>query len=305
MIFRVYNHGEHISQLWKDPNSTYNSPEYRAKKREGAKRSWKALSEENKERRIKGLTKRNEDKEACVGITKQLWEDPKYRQKQMKIRRSKKFKVNMSKKTKQAHHKGSVYDTPEYKQKHRDGLINYYENPEARKKSSETMLEIWEDPEYRSKMIKRLRSKESLEILNQGAEEYWGNPENRQKRGEWSKERWDDFVYVQKVRGRCRPTEPERKLIDIVEEFQLPFKYVGDGKFVVDSMNPDFIDTLGLNKIVEVFGDYWHKDEDPQERIDAFKKYGYDCLVIWEHELKNLQTEPITEKITEFITRGD
>jgi G:T-mismatch repair DNA endonuclease (very short patch repair protein) len=28
-------------------------------------------------------------------------------------------------------------------------------------------------------------------------------------------------------------------------------------------------------------------DDDPQDRIDLFAKYGYQTLVIWEYELKN------------------
>jgi len=39
--------------------------------------------------------------------------------------------------------------------------------------------------------------------------------------------------------------------------------------------------------LIELFGDYWHRDQDPQKRIDHFARYGYKCLVIWEKELDN------------------
>ena len=50
---------------------------------------------------------------------------------------------------------------------------------------------------------------------------------------------------------------------------------------------------------MEFFGDYWHRGEDPQERINLFSRYGYKCLVIWEHELK--QPEQVVGCIAEFV----
>lgn len=35
-----------------------------------------------------------------------------------------------------------------------------------------------------------------------------------------------------------------------------------------------------------------------KKRIDLFKKYGYDTLVIWEHELKDL--EKLKKRVLEF-----
>jgi G:T-mismatch repair DNA endonuclease (very short patch repair protein) len=36
----------------------------------------------------------------------------------------------------------------------------------------------------------------------------------------------------------------------------------------------------------------------PQDRIDAFKPFGFDTLVIWERELKDI--ENVKNKIQEF-----
>lgn len=40
-------------------------------------------------------------------------------------------------------------------------------------------------------------------------------------------------------------------------------------------------------KIIELFGNYWHQNDNPKNRVSIFKPYGYSTLVIWENELKN------------------
>lgn len=54
-------------------------------------------------------------------------------------------------------------------------------------------------------------------------------------------------------------------------------------------------------KLIELFGDYWHKGEDPQDRINIFKKFGYDTLVIWESELKDINK--VKNKVIKFNKR--
>jgi len=46
----------------------------------------------------------------------------------------------------------------------------------------------------------------------------------------------------------------------------------------------------------------WHQGEDPQERIDLFKQYGYDTLVVWEKEL--MGRDEIKARAEQFITGG-
>lgn len=91
--------------------------------------------------------------------------------------------------------------------------------------------------------------------------------------------------------------------------FPNQWKYVGDGSFLVEYKNPDFININGQKKIIEMFGDYWHGEErtgvpneqHEQERIAHFAKYGYQTLVIWEHELED--TEVLLEKVLKFETQ--
>ena len=91
------------------------------------------------------------------------------------------------------------------------------------------------------------------------------------------------------------PNKTEIYLESIISDFG--FSFVGDGKLIVRNKCPDFWD--GGTKLIEMFGDYWHRGEDPQPRIDLFKVEGYDCLVIWEHELKN--PENVLERVSRFM----
>jgi G:T-mismatch repair DNA endonuclease (very short patch repair protein) len=76
------------------------------------------------------------------------------------------------------------------------------------------------------------------------------------------------------------------------------WKWVGNGEVIIGGKCPDFINN-GQNKLIEFFGDYWHKNDDAVEKIELFKKFGYDTLIIWESELKNI--ENVKLKISNFI----
>lgn len=99
-----------------------------------------------------------------------------------------------------------------------------------------------------------------------------------------------------------RPTSPERMLLKIIEENNLSYKYVGNGNFIIQGFNPDFINCNGQKKIIEVYGDYWHNKEErkirDKFRLETFAKYGYKTLIIWEHEFKDLHS--VLKKVKEF-----
>lgn len=86
---------------------------------------------------------------------------------------------------------------------------------------------------------------------------------------------------------RATPTKPERAIMDICKKFELPYKYVGDGQVWLGNRNPDFINTNGRRQVIEMLGTYWHPLFDGAERLEHYKQFGFDCLVIWEDELKN------------------
>ena len=85
---------------------------------------------------------------------------------------------------------------------------------------------------------------------------------------------------------KARPTRPEKIVDDITPDF---VRYVGHGKFwrtLPDGKhkNPDF-KIRGQNKVIEVWGDHWHRNESEQELINLYKEIGLECLIIRESEI--------------------
>jgi len=111
---------------------------------------------------------------------------------------------------------------------------------------------------------------------------------------------WNDpeFQRKQVEAHNIKPNKPEIALLALLNEIAPGhWKYVGDYQFWIARKNPDFIDAID-KKIIEMFGDYWHKGEDPSVRIEHYAKYGYRTLVIWEHELED--TQAVKTRIMEF-----
>lgn len=91
------------------------------------------------------------------------------------------------------------------------------------------------------------------------------------------------------------------------EDFHRAFpmlSFVGDGELWVQDdvgkMNPDFA-VPETNKVIEVWGDHWHRGENEKNRIDRLAKAGYRAIVIWEHEFRN-QFDRVEKYVKEFIS---
>jgi len=99
-------------------------------------------------------------------------------------------------------------------------------------------------------------------------------------------------------------SKAEDKVANILREVAPgEWSYTGRGDINFGfTFNPDFMNTNGKKKIIEVFGCYWHacpicklkKTSDLREafvrmdmRARTYAEYGYDTLFVWEHELKN------------------
>jgi len=125
---------------------------------------------------------------------------------------------------------------------------------------------------------------------------------------EWKKvmqKYFDDEEWVgQRIRKsqlaqHKRPNKPETILLTLLDTlYPGEWKYVGDFSMTLGRCCPDFANVNGKKQLIEMYGDYYHKGQDPQDRIDYFKEYGFDTLVIWEHELKD--TDAVVEKIKTF-----
>ena len=137
---------------------------------------------------------------------------------------------------------------------------------------------------------------EQKEQFSNLSKKLWQNPEFREKN-----------IKATLEAQKNTPNKPEKVLIRLLNKI-LPgiYTFVGDGKLIVGGFCPDFVNK-DSNKIIEVFGCYWHKCKEcgfgngrPKDvgRLKEYKKLGYHTLIIWEHELKDL--DRVKERILEF-----
>ena len=106
-------------------------------------------------------------------------------------------------------------------------------------------------------------------------------------------------------REHRKMTKPEIWVADVLKlifgkNYEI-YKYTGDRKFWINTSdakyrNPDFINEHD-KKIIEVFGRYWHRNDNPDEVISEYKKAGWDCLIIWDDEINGSIVDDI-----EFFT---
>lgn len=168
-------------------------------------------------------------------------------------------------------------------------------DPKWHENFSKAAEERWQNPEYRSFMLNFLQSEERKMALSKLFKGRSYTDETRQKMSQGRKryiaEHPEYRIKLQEagLRGHyfTKPTKPERTLIKIIKKYNLPFKYVGNGEFVLGGKCPDFLNTDGKKQLIELFGTYWHDIFDIARRKDHFKQYGFETLIIWEDELKN------------------
>lgn len=116
---------------------------------------------------------------------------------------------------------------------------------------------------------------------------------------------------IKQLARRTKPTRPEQAIIDIVTKHFPQFKYNGNGEagIVLSGLVPDFVNVNGKKEIIEVFGDYyhtvlatnWRKTE--LGRKMAYNSVGYDCLVLWEHEIKAKSEAEIVATISKYTNK--
>jgi len=182
---------------------------------------------------------------------------------------------------------------------------------------------LWSDPKYRKRMIRI-----SLQNLRK-ANELWNDPNFRKIRSnrmrEVSRRLLSDPLYRKKAamtlitpesRKKAikavhqNPNRPERRLIRLIQSNHLPFKFTGDGQFLIGRLNPDFIHNNGKKQVIEIFGRTYHdpnvsfRDVPPLQTVEGrteyFKKNGWQCLVIWDDEILEYEDEVLT-KIKNFM----
>jgi len=58
------------------------------------------------------------------------------------------------------------------------------------------------------------------------------------------------------------------------------------GAVVLGGFVPDFINVNGRKAVVEVFGDYWHRNDSAVRKRMHYRRLGYQCVIVWEKEFK-------------------
>lgn len=167
------------------------------------------------------------------------------------------------------------------------GFSNYRQTDDFKEKQRLGTLQKWNDNVYRSKQIKSRKGKH----YSPNTEFKKGShpsPNTEFKKGH----KEAPHIKAKRIKNstmalRQRPTSPEQNVIEIIEQYNLPFRYTGDGRFWIKNVNPDFIH-LHDKTVLEVYGDYWHNRPDmiqkDKERLETLISMGWNRLIVWEHQ---------------------
>jgi G:T-mismatch repair DNA endonuclease (very short patch repair protein) len=176
----------------------------------------------------------------------------------------------------------------------------------TKQKMSNAQTKRFSIPSERKRQSKRLKQAYKSPVLRQMAKERMCKVLKvipQEKRDIWIK-------HVM-LANNIKPNKPELFLIQLLNTTSPnEWKYVGDGKVIICGRSPDFININGKKSVILLHGVYWHllkkrkdnpdltKEQVEQEDINFYKTYGWDCLIIWENELKN--PEKVLTRIKQF-----
>ena len=229
----------------------------------------------------------------------------------MKEKKSKSAKIALNKPDVRDKHLKSAAVTnakPEVKERRSTAAIINNNKLGARERKSQTLKITNAKPEVkerRSKSQKIAQNKPGVREQRSITTKIFQNRlEVKENNSQKKKQNWQDpnFVKKQMKARNIKQNKMEVKLENIATDlFPNEYKFVGHGEFIIAGKCPDFVNINGQKKIIELYGDYWHDGDNPQDRIDLFAKYGYNTLVVWEHELKDIENLKI--RLTEFHSR--
>ena len=148
---------------------------------------------------------------------------------------------------------------------------------EIRKAISTKIQALWSDPEYRNYMLGIRKEKNSAQKGGRKLKENWKDPEYKEK-----------HMKIMFHNLKVYPNKPEIMVLNLLNNlYPDQWEYTGDFSFWVNGKNPDFRHKT-QNKLIEVYGDYWHKGDNPEDRKIVFREKGYETLIFWQSELKDM-----------------
>jgi hypothetical protein len=171
-------------------------------------------------------------------------------------------------------------------------------DPLERRKVSEGLEKYYQGPYYTSHVfteesrraiseahLGKVNSEETKQLMSKAAAQRWRDPEYQQHQFEsWHR----------------RPTLPELEVLDVLNKYYPnEWQYTGNGRIWIEGRNPDFMNVNGKKLVIEVFGIFWHTEEEMEELIAHYKEFGFKCLILWEYE--TLYEEPIRQKVENLL----
>lgn len=157
--------------------------------------------------------------------------------------------------------------------------------------------------------IGKLHTEETKIRLRQITLKQWQDSEFVEKQLRYRRKQWQnpEFVIKQMKSRGVKPNKTEKLLGNILSVAYPEFQYNGDGRLgiVLAGLVPDYVNVNGGKQVIECFGEYWHRRKNikwhqtEEGRIATYKTMGWDCLVIWEDELK--MSDSVKAKIDGFI----
>jgi very-short-patch-repair endonuclease len=231
---------------------------------------------------------------------KSQWEDPEYRKIQTEKIKSRwmnpEWAVDMRRRYSES--LKAQWENPEYREKHTEISRIIFSSPENQEKQKKAMEIKWAEPTFKAMQ----RKKGSAQFRS---------PEFRKQISKKMKERWEDPEFINKFL-KSQNTSPN-KLEQIINSLTPEIvEFVGNRKWwrtlkikdengneIIRHKNPDFI-VKGHHKVIEIFGDYWHRGDTPEKWHEAWEKIGYKLLIIWEHDIYE-NIENTLNNINNFI----
>ncbi len=107
----------------------------------------------------------------------------------------------------------------------------------------------------------------------------------------WNKNKRMTKEYIKNALTRRIPSSLEEKFQSIVDKYNLPYRYVGNGSFIIENYNPDFINTNNEKIAIEVYARYYKRrnkvsiEEWKEERSEVFESYGWKLFYFDETEV--------------------
>jgi hypothetical protein len=233
-------------------------------------------NQKNREQHLNKKHSKETIERRSVSITEK-WKDPEYRKKQIESR----YQLPIEKRKERSKNATSSFwnslkTNPTAFENHcnkireaKKGIIPIWtkETKEiGRKKNSIDSLNRWANPDYKENTVKKMIKASHI------------HPNNQE-------------IFTDNLIQTSRPTD---------------FIYSGAGEIIIGGKNPDWFNVNGKKQVIELFGDWWHgekftgriKEQEEEFYKSHYDKYGYDCLIIWEYELK--YPDKVRERIRSF-----